>query len=76
MYKLKILLDTIDKIKDFVTTACSVPCEITLESGKYRVDGKSIMGVFSLDTTHEIWLSVNSDYVVYFRKWAVEQVTE
>lgn len=72
MYRLKILLDTIDKIKEFVTVACQMPCEVTLISGKYVVDGKSIMGVFSLDTTHEIDLAIDSKFSVYFRRWAVE----
>ena len=45
----KVLLNTINKVRVFCDLAKSVDCELTLHSGKYVVDAKSIMGIFSLD---------------------------
>lgn len=44
-----VLLDTVDKVKQFVQISSRYPFEIDLSSGRYVVDGKSIMGIFSFD---------------------------
>lgn len=44
----QIILDSVDKVKAFVVTISKYPGEATLTSGKYIVDAKSIMGIFSL----------------------------
>lgn len=49
-----IKLTSIADIKEFVSTVASFSCDATLISGRYRIDAKSIMGVFSLDTTKPI----------------------
>lgn len=54
MRKKKIRLDTVDKVKEFVNTAVKFPGEIELHSGRHIVDGKSIMGIFSLDTASPV----------------------
>jgi phosphotransferase system HPr-like phosphotransfer protein len=44
----QIILDNVDKVKAFVVTVSKYPGDATLVSGRYVVDAKSIMGIFSL----------------------------
>jgi len=61
MKRLKINLSTIQDVKKFVNIVNKYDSEIDLVSGKYTVDGKSIMGIFSLDLLKPIELIVHSD---------------
>ena len=61
MKRVKINLSTIDKVKKFTEAALTLPCDIEIRSGKYIIDGKSIMGIFSLNLDHDIDLVINSD---------------
>lgn len=54
-------LNSINDVKDFVNLAVASPCEIYLISGRYIVDGKSIMGVFSLDLANNIRVEAQGD---------------
>lgn len=54
----KILLDSIDKVKDFVNLIKRFKSEIDLASGRYVVDAKSIMGIFSLELSKPLLLTV------------------
>ena len=56
-----IKLATISDVRDFVNAVASFEDEIDLQSGRYVVDGKSIMGIFSLDLLSPIKLTVYSD---------------
>ena len=44
-----VLLDTISAVKTFVSMASECDYEIDLQDKRHLVDGKSIMGIFSLD---------------------------
>ncbi len=57
----KIKLVSIDDVKDFVRKSNELNCEADLSLGKYVIDAKSIMGIFSLDLSRELELSVHSD---------------
>ena len=48
---MKILLNTLEKVKNFVKIVSIYDGEIILKSGHYEVDAKSILGIFSLDLT-------------------------
>lgn len=61
MKEIIIKLNSINDVKDFVNEAVSCPCEIFLVSGRYIIDGKSIMGVFSLDLSKSIKVEVNGE---------------
>ncbi len=61
MIKEKIFLKTLDDVKNFVTLCMSKPYDIELVLGKYVVNAKSIMGVFSLDLTQPLTMIINSD---------------
>jgi len=51
MKELKVMLDTIEDVKEFVNITNRYEFECDLISGRYAVDAKSIMGIFSLDLT-------------------------
>ena len=44
-----VLLDKITDIKDFVNLVSKCSDDVTIGSGKFKVNAKSIMGLFSLD---------------------------
>jgi phosphotransferase system HPr-like phosphotransfer protein len=56
-----IKLDTFEKIKRFINITGSLDYDIDLISGRYVVDGKSIMGIFSLDLSKPIDVVINDD---------------
>ena len=49
MWEAKILINSVDKVKDFNNKIFPFSCEMDLLSGRYVVDARSIMGIFSLD---------------------------
>lgn len=56
--EMTISLDTIDKVKSFVNAIFRFPGEADLISGRYTVDAKSIMGIFSLDLSNPLTLKL------------------
>ena len=61
MKTVEIRLSTIADVRDFVNIVSATDIDIDLSSGRYIVDGKSIMGIFSLDLLSPIKLTVHSD---------------
>ena len=61
MKEYKILIDTIDKVKAFCKKANEIDGDILVESGRYAVDGKSIMGIFSLNLSKPLTMKVVND---------------
>jgi len=55
------MLSTINDVKDFVSIVSQFDFEIDLVSGRYAVDAKSIMGIFSLDLSKPIKVNIHSD---------------
>lgn len=60
MKTVKILLDSIDKVKDFVNEVGKYDADFDLVAGRYVIDAKSIMGVFSLELTQPLTLNIHS----------------
>ena len=54
MKSLKISLEMAQKVKEFVALTQDCPYEVLLKSGKYVVDAKSILGIFSLDLSQPL----------------------
>lgn len=53
--KATVVIDTIDKIKEFVNVAMSSKLEtIDVKSGRFTVDARSIMGIFSLNVSEPV----------------------
>lgn len=61
MKTFEVMLDSIGDVKDFVNMVNRYSCDIDLVSGRYVVDAKSIMGIFSLDLTKPIKVEVHCD---------------
>ena len=61
MKSMKIRLSTIADVRDFVNIVAKSDTDIDLASGRYVVDGKSIMGIFSLDLLSPITLTAHTD---------------
>ena len=60
MKTFKIKLSTINDVRDFVSAVTAYDGEADLSGGRYVVDAKSIMGIFSLDLSEPISLTVHS----------------
>lgn len=56
--KVKVLLDSIEKVKDFVRTTSQFESDLDLISGKYVIDAKSILGLFSLNLSEPLTLKI------------------
>ena len=61
MKTVKISLNSIDKVKSFVNDLTKFDADFDLVSGRYVIDAKSIMGIFSLDLSKPIDLQIHSD---------------
>ena len=57
----EIKLDTIKKVKDFVELANSIPNLVDVSRGRFSVDGKSLLGMFSLDLEQNLKATVYGD---------------
>ena len=61
MKTVKISLNSIDKVKSFVNDITKFDVDFDLVSGRYVIDAKSIMGIFSLDLSKPIDLNIHSE---------------
>ncbi|MBO6114935.1 MAG: HPr family phosphocarrier protein [Lachnospiraceae bacterium] len=61
MLAVKISLNSIDKVKSFVNDISGFNAEFDLVSGRYVIDAKSIMGIFSLDISKPIELHIHTE---------------
>lgn len=61
MNTIKISLNSIDKVKSFVNDITKFDSDFDLVSGRYVIDAKSIMGIFSLDLSKPIDLNIHAD---------------
>ena len=61
MKTVQISLNSIDKVKSFVNTISQFDYDFDLVSGRYVIDAKSIVGIFSLDLSKPIDLTVHAD---------------
>jgi phosphotransferase system HPr-like phosphotransfer protein len=56
-----ILLQSIEDVKDFNRTVALYDGDVDLVSGRYVIDAKSIMGIFSLDLSKPINIQIHGD---------------
>ena len=61
MKTVQITLNSIDKVKSFVNEIKKYENDFDLVSGRYVIDAKSIMGIFSLDLSKPIDLNIHAD---------------
>ena len=60
MKTVDISLNSIDKVKTFVNLINRFDYDFDLVSGRYVIDAKSIMGIFSFDLSNPIALNIYS----------------
>ena len=58
MKTVKVSLNSIDKVKAFVSDISGFNADFDLIAGRYVIDAKSIMGIFSLDISKPIELNI------------------
>lgn len=61
MKTIQISLNSIDKVKSFVNDITKFEYDFDLVSGRYVIDAKSIMGIFSLDLSKPIDLNIHAE---------------
>ena len=61
MKTIRISLNSIDKVKSFVNTLSKFDTDFDLVTGRYVIDAKSIMGIFSLDLSKPIDLNIHAE---------------
>lgn len=61
MKTVEISLNSIDKVKSFVNIITKYDYDFDLISGRYVIDAKSIMGIFSLDLSKPIQLNIHME---------------
>ncbi len=61
MKTVKICLNSIEKVKSFVNEITRFDVDFDLVSGRYVIDAKSIMGIFSLDLSKPIDLNIHTE---------------
>ena len=59
MYSFYVLFSSVGDIKQFAAAANHCVCEVDAISGRYVINAKSIMGLFSLDQTAPIRVEVH-----------------
>ncbi len=62
MCKTEIILSNIKDVRDFVNIVVLLDYEVDLAQGRYLIDAKSIMGIFSLDLLSPITVIAHTEY--------------
>ena len=80
MKTVTICLNSIDKVKNFVNDVTKFDSDFDLISGRYVIDAKSIMGIFSLDLNKPITLGIHNeedlDHILSVLAPYIEEVPE
>ena len=74
MVKCEVLLDAVDKIADFIKVTSRIEEDIDLSKGRYTIDAKSIVALFTLDLSKVAILTIHSDdesLLNNFKEWRV-----
>ena len=58
---LKVSLSMAESVKNFVNVVSKYPYDVDLRSGRFVIDAKSLLGIFSLDLSKPIVLEIYSD---------------
>ncbi|MBR4112594.1 MAG: HPr family phosphocarrier protein [Ruminiclostridium sp.] len=68
MTEFNVKITTINDVKKFVSTVMTFDYDIDLVSGRYAIDAKSIMGIFSIDLSKELKLIAHTDDAVELKE--------
>ena len=64
-----VLLNTIDRVKKFVNDIVSIDSDVDLIYGRYTLDAKSIMAIFSINLNNKLKLVLHADNEDEIRKF-------
>lgn len=76
MKSLCISLNSVEKVKKFVNDVSKVEGETFLCAGRYVIDAKSIMGIFSLDLSKPLELKIEEwkeEYAALLKQYLIEE---
>lgn len=68
MYRQEISLSSIEMVKKFISITNAYEFAVNVLSDKYIINGKSIMGIFSLDLSKPVTVEVEGDCPEQFKK--------
>ena len=77
MKKMYVAINTINKATEFVQKASQVDGDVICTKGRYTIDGKSIMGIFSIDISGGIMVEypeTATDFEEYLSQFKVNKV--
>jgi len=57
----QVLLSSVADVKAFVDAASLYPYEVDVKAGRYVINGKSIMGLFSIDLSGPVTVELSKD---------------
>ena len=63
MYEIEYLIGTLEDVKKLIAITTKFEETIDITQGKYNVDGKSIMGVLSLDLTKAVTIKIVTENI-------------
>ena len=61
MKEIQIMLSSVENIRNFVNEVILVSYDVDLVQGRYTIDAKSIMGIYSLDLSKPVTIEIHSD---------------
>lgn len=59
--KIKIKIDDFQKARDFSSVVSEYESDIDIICGRYVIDAKSILGIYTLDLSKEVYVSINTN---------------
>ena len=63
MHTVQVNLNSVEKVRAFVNSVNTFNSEFDLVSGRFVIDAKSIMGIFSIDLSRKLTLKIKSDNI-------------
>jgi len=72
MFKLSVKLNEVDKIQKFYEVVTKTDYDIDLVRGRYIVDAKSVLGIYSLDLSKPVDVVLHCDDEKEFHKFVTE----
>lgn len=72
MQAVTISLTQVSQVKQFVNLAGQAPCDVDVVSGRYTVNAKSMLGIYSLDLSKPIQVLIYSDDCEEFKEKLAE----
>lgn len=72
MQAVTISLTQVDQVKRFVNLVAQAPYDVDMVSGRYTVNAKSMLGIYSLDLSKPIQVLMYSDDCEELRKELAE----